>query len=102
MWFAASLLFKSTHPRNPEHEGLWEECLTLVRADSEEQVCHDAELIGKAREHEYVAANGDLVRWVFERLERISKVESLEHGSELFSRFLSRSEVESLSTPFED
>ena len=37
MWFAVNLLFKSTHPGNAEHEGVWEECLTLVRAETEEE-----------------------------------------------------------------
>jgi hypothetical protein len=100
MWFAANLLFKSTHLDRPEHEGLWEECVTLVRAETEEKARDEAERIGKAREHEYVSATGDLVRWTFERIESLSEIDSLEHGSELFSRFLSQSEVDSLSTPF--
>ena|SRR5437667_11791642 len=102
MWFAVNLQFKSTHPGHAEHEGLWEECLTLVRAETEEEARREGEHIGKAKEHEYVSAIGDLVRWTFQQIESVSEIESLEHGSELFSRFLSQSEVESLSTPFND
>jgi Domain of unknown function (DUF4288) len=102
MWFAANLLFESVRPDHPENESLWEESIVLVRAESEEQARQDAEVLGKAGEHEYIAANGDLVRWVFRQVEKLCAIETLEHGTELFSRFLSRQEVESLLSPFEE
>lgn len=102
MWYAVNLLFKSVHPGHPENESLWEERIVLVRADSEEDARHEGEKIGKSEEVEYVAANCDLVRWTFQQVERACEVETLEHGSELFSRFLHEREVESILTPFED
>src|SRR5438552_3262007 len=100
MWFAVNMFFESVHPDHPENEFLWEERVVLVRAESEEEARRQGELIGKAGEHEYTAANGDLVRWVFRQVEGVSAIEVLDHGTELFSRFLSKQEVESLLSPF--
>ena len=102
MWFAVSLLFESVHPDHPENEFLWEERVLLVRAETEENARQEGELLGKAEQHEYTAANGDLVRWVFRQVESVSAIESLDHGTELFSRFLSKQEVESLLSPFNE
>src|SRR5262249_27059457 len=101
MWFAVNLLFEAVHPDDRENDSLWEERIILVRAKTETEACEEGERIGKAGEHEYIAANGDLVRWTFRQVERVSAVEVLDHGTELFSRFLSKQEVESLLSPFE-
>ena len=100
MWYVVNLLFQSVHPEHPENESLWEERLFLVRAASEDEARSHGEQIGKSEEHEYIAGNGDQVRWTFRQIESISAIETLDHGIELFSRFLSNSEVESLLTPF--
>jgi len=98
------LLYKSRHPDSPETERLWEESIVLIRAADEVKARRKAEEIGKAQEVEYVAAAGNQVRWTFERIESIHEVldEHLEHGTELFSRFLSFSDVQNLLTPFQD
>jgi hypothetical protein len=100
MWFAVNMLFESIHPGTPEYEMLWEERIVLVCADTEEQGRREGERIGKNAEHEYTAANGDLVRWVFRQVESVCAIGTLDHGAELFSRFLSRQEVKSLLSPF--
>lgn len=102
MWFAVNLFFESVHPDHPEYETLWEERIVLVRAESEAEAHHEGELIGKAGEHEYIAATGGLVRWVFRQVEKAYTIDTLDHGTELFSRFLSKQEVESLLSPFEE
>jgi hypothetical protein len=104
MWFAASLLFKSNLPNEPEAQALWEERIVLIRAADEEEARMKAEDIGKRREHEYPAAAGNPVRWTFEKIESVRQIlgDHLEHGTEVYSRFLSASEVESLLTRFSD
>ena len=102
MWFAVDLLCESIHPEQPENEFLWEERIVLVRAENEAEARHEAELIGKAEEHEYTTASGELVRWVFRKVDNVSAIEKLDHGAELFSRFLSRREVESMLSPFKE
>jgi len=104
MWFTASLLFKSNIPNEPDSEALWEESIVLIRAANEEEARIKAEDSGKRREHEYLASAGNPVRWTFERIESVHEIlaENLEHGTELFSRFLSFSDVQNLLTPFQD
>ncbi len=102
MWFTVNLLFKSNHPDHPENEFLWEERCFLVRAGTEEEARRKGEEIGRAEEHEYVAASGDRVRWTFERVESTFAInsETLGDQTEVFSRFLSTTEVESILTSF--
>src|SRR5713226_6574526 len=102
MWFAVNMFFESVHPDHAEYDPVWEERVVLVRAGSEEEARHEGELLGKAGEHEYIAATGDLVRWVFRQVEKAYTIDTLDHGTELFSRFLSKEEVESLLSPFEE
>jgi hypothetical protein len=104
MWYTASLLFKNIHVGQPDDNCLWEESIVLLRADSEEEARHQAELLGKREEHEYVSATGDLVRSSFHGIESVHQIldETLEPGTEVFARFLRSSEVESLLTPFKE
>jgi hypothetical protein len=102
MWYSVNLLYKSLHPEHPEHEWLWEERIVLVEAGSEDEAKRKGERLGKAEEVEYISATGDLVRWTFQQLERVCQIEALQDGSELFSRFLSQAEVDSLTATFKE
>jgi|SRR5439155_26898824 len=104
MWFTASLLFKSNIPNEPEAQALWKESIVLIRSADEDEARTKAEEIGKREELEYLAAAGNPVRWTFEKIESIHQIlaDDLEHGTEIFSRFLSLSEVESLLSRFSD
>lgn len=108
MWYAVSLLFKSTHTSRPELDFLWEESIVLVNADSEEEASKEAIKIGKEAEQEFTVLDDvvkkDTVKWTFEQIERVYLIqdENLKNGIELFSRFLRDSEVKSILTPFED
>jgi hypothetical protein len=104
MWFTVSLLLKCVRAGEPAQELLWEEKIFLVRAKTEAEAVSVGNQLGKAEEHEYVAADGQPVRWVFQQVERAAPIEadSLGHQTELFSRFLRPSEAKSLLTPFEE
>lgn len=102
MWYAASLLFKSS--RSPAGaEPLWEESIRLIGADSESEARSKAERLGRSERTSY-AASGGAVTWMFDRVARVCLIDadSLAEGTELFSRFLRNSEVESLLAPFND
>jgi hypothetical protein len=104
MWFTVSLLIEGVHVGQPPSESLWEEQLVLIRAKDEAEAQQQGEAYGRAEEHEYISATGDLVRWHFRRVERVHAInaETLDSGTEVFSRFLRPEEVESLLTPFEE
>jgi hypothetical protein len=102
MWYAASLLFKSVKESSDE-PSLWEESIRLVRADTDAEAHEKAVRLGRSAETSY-EADGSLVTWSFDRVERIYAIEGVqvEDGTELFSRHLRDSEVRSLLTPFDD
>lgn len=109
MIFTASLLFKSSHTsevgfvRLDDEENVWEEIVLLVYASDEEEAKRKAIAYGKSRESSYNNEYGELVSWKFVQIERVCLVEdeSLNDGTELFSRFLKESEVESMLKPFD-
>jgi hypothetical protein len=104
MWFSVSLLMKGDSPNRANSHILWEESIVLVDAGSEEEAIHLGEQLAKESEHQYTSATGDTICWTFHQVERAYQLEedTFRTGTELFSRFLRTSEVESLLTPFDD
>jgi hypothetical protein len=104
MWFTASILFRSEAAGRAPSDSLWEESIVLLDADTEEDALVSATAIGKSREHSYRVESGVELRWLFDQVESNHAIDSdsLESGTELFSRYLRASEVASLLTPFED
>jgi hypothetical protein len=105
MWYGINLLFKSIHdPATSENEPLWEESILLIEAASEEEARQTGARLGRSKNHEYISASGDLVKWRFEKVESVCEIldDTISSGTEVFSRFLRESEVESILTPFKD
>ena len=102
MWFGAAILIRSEAADRLPHESLWEESVVLVKADTEDEALAIATAIGRRQELSYSVDGGTQLRWLFDRVARVYAIESedLQSGTELFSRFLRASEVESLLTPF--
>ncbi len=109
-WYTVSLLFKASYKIQSNNTPLWEERLLLINADSADAAAGEGASIGKRGEHTYEVGNRSIegekqnLTWTFDRIERVFLVEDdrLDHGTELFSRYLRDSEVRSLLTPFED
>jgi hypothetical protein len=101
MWYTAKLLFRSSLNPDDGTEPTWEESIRLVNANSESEARDLAEQMGQAARVTYDTESGSLT-WLFERVERVYCVgaSNLDHGAEVFSRFLRHSEVASLLTPF--
>ena len=102
--FAANLLFRSSREGVFDGENLWEESILLVEAPSAAEAEEKAAALALSRQSSYVAMDGAHVAWVFFRVERVFEIldTPLRHGSELFSRHLRHSEVQSLLSPFDD
>jgi hypothetical protein len=103
-WFTASLLFKAEHSGVPNWKAIWEEQIVLFQALNDSDAKAKATTYGRSHQHEYTNDEGKLVRWSFQRIERVCEIDTttLIDGTEVFSRFLRDSEVKSLSVPFED
>src|SRR5207249_9739854 len=104
MWYGVSLLIEGVHVGFPREESLWEDQIVLIRAESEAEAEREGERLGRAGDHEYVSAAGILIRWTFRQVESVCEIdaETLESGTEVFSRFLRTQEVDSMLTPFSD
>ncbi|KQU71209.1 hypothetical protein ASE08_19230 [Rhizobacter sp. Root16D2] len=82
---------------------LWEESLILVAGGSAEEAEEKAAALALTRQSSYVAMDGAHVDWVFFKVERVFEIldTPLCDGSELFSRHLRHSEVQSMLVPFD-
>lgn len=101
MWYSANLLFRGSHHDQRSEEDLWLEQIVLIEASDADQARSVAQSLGRAGQHEYATTSGT-VEWQFAQIERLCEIEgSPTHATELFWRFLRKSEVESLLTPFE-
>ena len=59
----------------------------LVRATDDDDARSRAAELGKAREHSYPNADGELVTWRFAHVDDVQKMsDELAHGGEVFSR----------------
>jgi hypothetical protein len=106
MWYVASAFFKSKHlGQTDDRPALWEEMLLLIDATDNDDAARQAEDIARSKEHEYevLLPTPHVVRWTLVKIERAHLVDGpLERGAEIFSRFLRKTEAESLLIPFED
>lgn len=102
MWYSACLFFQSVHNERPTDEDFWEEQTILIQSDNEADAEKQAKQIGRRKEHEYISATGDKVRWPFRAASSIFELsdEELKTGTEVHSRFLRAEEVRSLLKPF--
>ena len=100
MWYAANI-FMQSHSEATDSNGLWEESIVLVDAESEAEAIDIAEIEGRSKESQYANADNRNVSWKFVKVERVCAIEAttLTSGIELFSRFLRNEEAMSLLSP---
>lgn len=103
-WFSASLFFRAMHSNESIKSDIWDERIILISASSINEATERVNTYAEESEVAYQVTDTDSLCWSFVRVERIFEIQSdkLESGTEIFSRFLRSSEVESISQPFED
>jgi hypothetical protein len=102
MWYGAALLFQSVHNNCPTPDDVWQLQIIVIQAPSEDSATRIANEVGNQREHEYTSATGDLVRWVFRQIESLTELPGdIEHGTEIYARFLRANDVERLLAPID-
>lgn len=92
-WYSAVLLFECVVGEDVGGGALVEESTRLLQAGDDAEANVRAEQLGRDEEHEYLNASGALVRWKFVRVLELQDLctDSLEHGTEVFSRMRRRS-----------
>ena len=99
-FFSVSVFFES---KKIECDELWEEQIFLVEASSIEEAREMAKKIGLENEISYENCDGVEVIWVFRRVGVVYEIGNVvEHGVEIFSRFLKKAEAISLLKPFDE
>lgn len=104
-WFAVSVFLEGCQTDSPlAKENLWEERIVLVQAGSSSEACAKAAEWGRRQEHEYESMAGQPIQWRFRLVAKACEViaETLTDGTEVFSRFLRKSEADGLQAAFED
>src|SRR6266849_2104231 len=88
MWYSVSILMKSVSSEVAGGALLWEETIILVAAKDES----DARV------------KGEKIRWTYDRVFKVFEINRgiIGDGTEVFSRFLRDSEVNSMSNPFDE
>jgi len=110
-FYSVNLLLRSEQLKVPAVNPLWEERIVLVEAASEREAVREGMRIGKEAEEEYPVSYGggeegaerkDTLRWTFVQIERVCEIANgeMKNGTELFSRFLRESEMQSILSPF--
>jgi hypothetical protein len=91
-WFWAAALFKAVHPKRPRKRHLWERTVFLVRAPDEAAARERARDVALRKEHEYITATGDQLRWTFQEVEEVQSLHDAElgEGAEVYWQFFER------------
>ncbi|MCL2658738.1 MAG: DUF4288 domain-containing protein [Betaproteobacteria bacterium] len=103
-FFTVNVLFRSLRNGKLLPENLWEESIILIKASSAEEALAKATQLVRDRRISYQVENGDQLDWEFSQVVQAFQIDAqqLMNGTELFSRHLRTSEVESLLRPFDD
>jgi hypothetical protein len=91
-WFWAAALFKAVHPDRPRKRHLWERTVFLVRATNETDARERARVVALRKEHEYVTAMDNRLRWTFQEVEEVQSLFDTEvgEGTEVYWQFFER------------
>jgi hypothetical protein len=91
-WYWVSATYKAVHLGVPRKRHLWERTVFLIRASSDAEAADVARQVAREKEHEYLAAGGDMVRWVLQEVEEIHELfeSDIQQGTEVYWEFFER------------
>lgn len=111
MRYLASIFFKSTVQKDDDScadvkpkDGIWEETLFVVFAESEDSAISKANDIGRQESGVTYASENGTVVWEFVKVERVVPLDDgdLVDGREIFSRYLRPAEAQSILGKFDE
>lgn len=88
-WYWAPARYKSVHVSKPQRKHLWERTVFLVRDETDDQAREIAERLAEEKQHEYLTADGKLLRWVLVDVEEVKSLidQDLSQGTEVYWEF---------------
>lgn len=91
-WYWVSATYKAVHAGVARRRHLWERTVFLVRAGDDAQAKVAAAEVARGKEHEYIAAGGDTVRWVLQEVEDVQPLfdADIGPGTEVYWTFFER------------
>jgi hypothetical protein len=97
-WYFVKATYKAVHLGRPRRRHLWERVIFLIRAPQADGLTPHgmallrAEEVAREKEHEYEAAGGDTVRWVFQQIEEVKQLidDEFVDGVEVYWQFFTR------------
>lgn len=104
MWYSALILLRSdgeTRQGEKQTGRLYQESVHLLQADNEDDAQQVANELGVSLEHAYSVEDGSIVTWLFNSVEKLTPIDEPRPGLEVFSRFLTKEEVESFRRKIE-
>ncbi len=101
MWYGVNVFVECRV--NGKDDDIWEERFYLIDAICDEDAEDQAKAIAEKEETTYKNMYGEEVCWKFDCVYKTYEImsESLTSGTEIFSRFLKRDEVEMLKSKFD-
>jgi hypothetical protein len=85
MWYAARLILKCT-VGNQISDFLYDEQVRLIKADTADEAYSKALQLGREEESDYQNNEKERVRWSFEGLFDLDRIDKLEDGAEITSK----------------
>jgi len=87
MWYSVRDQFRSEIQGDTDPY-LWEECVFVMQAPSDEAAQRKAVDVAKAKQHDYLNDEGETVRWVFVGVEEVQDLceDETDDGTEVYSR----------------
>lgn len=91
-WYGIVATYKAKHAGVTRKRHLRERLTFVVRAADADEARIVAESVARDKEHEYVAAGGDTVRWEFREIEDIVSIldEEFRDGTEVYWQFFEK------------
>lgn len=101
-WYSISVFYEGLRSSGGG-ENLWEEKIFLVQAASEALAVVASKELALTQEVDYRTDDDGVVRWTFRTVASVCAIDSAEisSGVEVFSRFITASEAESLLQAFD-
>jgi|GEM_PF-6680480 hypothetical protein len=95
-WYWVEYIMRSEYIGKPRKRVLYERAVLLLRASDPEHAAEQGRVLAESKEHSYVTARGEDLRWVLDKIERVEPVldDTIMDGTEVYSHYYFRQSTE--------